>query len=283
MACILPRAYNYCKPALMPLQYAEIVENLSANRLKTYRTRLCTVNNGLPTPEAVKAYFLLNDISQHFFVPLQLVEVALRNRIHLHVTASKGKARWYESVPATVKTKDAVARAKSLATEEVAQPTPDDIVCRLTFGFWANLLEAPHRDTAKPDHFIWDQHGFKKVFRGAPAGLRVAVVADRMKRLSTLRNRLFHHEPIWNSKKVTSVASAIGTMEHHYSDLLEVLDWISPEHGGLLRAWSFPGRLAKACDETRFDRSLCGDRRYGRGPGRSLGFDARLPLFESRP
>ena len=256
MACILPRDDNYRKSAPMPLQYAEIVENLSANRLKTYRTRLSAAPHGLPTPEAVKAYFLLNDISQHFFVPLQLVEVALRNRINDHVTNNKGKAHWYDSVPATLKTKDAVIRAKALAKEEVPQPTPDDIVCRLTFGFWANLLDAPHRDSAKPDHFIWDQHGFKKVFRGAPAGLRVGVVADRLKRLSSLRNRLFHHEPIWKLTRVTSLASAINAMELHYSELVEVLGWISPDHSSLVHAWSFPGRLAKACDETRFDRSL---------------------------
>ena len=127
----------------MTVKYAEITENLSARRLKEYRSRLSADVSGLSTPETVKAYFLLNDISQHFFVPLQLVEVVLRNRINDHITNSKGKRSWYDSVPATVRTKEAVMKAKNLADEQVATPTPDDIVCRLTFGFWANLLDKP--------------------------------------------------------------------------------------------------------------------------------------------
>jgi hypothetical protein len=240
----------------MAVKYVEITENLSASRLRTYRLGLSTAVNGLPTPEAVKAYFLLNDISQHFFVPLQLVEVVLRNRINNHIRNVKGKTDWYDSVPAMIKTKDAVTKAKQLAKEEVAQPTPDDVVCRLTFGFWANLLDKSQRDSAKPDHFIWDQHDFKKVFVGADKSLSVGIANMRLLSLNSLRNRLFHHEPIWKGRKVDSLSSAIKVVEHQYTDLLEVLGWLSPEMSALLKAWSFPGRLALACDATRFDRDL---------------------------
>lgn len=240
----------------MAVKYGEITENLSASRLKTYRTTLSQAVHGLSTADTVKAYYLLNDISQHFFVPLQMVEVVLRNRINDHIKNIKCKPSWYDSVPASIKTKDAVTKAKTLALTEVGAPTPDDIVCRLTFGFWANLLDKPQRDASQPDHFIWDQHGFKKVFPGADRTLSVGIASVRLIALNTLRNRLFHHEPIWKGKKVTSLQSAIKTVEVQYTDLMEVLAWLSPEKHALLNAWSFSGRMAKACDATRFDRDL---------------------------
>lgn len=239
----------------MSVKYAEITENLSSNRLRTYRTALTNQASGLPTAETIKLYYLLNDVSQHFFVPLQLVEVTLRNKINEHLKNTR-KPTWYESVPATIKTKDSVTRAKELAHDEVTSPTPDDIVCRLTFGFWANLLDKPHRDSAKPDHFIWDQHGFRKVFPGAPKALSIGLASTRLLELNAMRNRLFHHEPIWKFRKVNSPEAAIKAMEVRYADLVEVLFWLSPEQSALFHAWSFPGRLAMACDVTRFDRQL---------------------------
>jgi hypothetical protein len=240
----------------MAVKYAEIAESLSASRLKTYRVGLSVAESALHTSEAVKAYYLLNDISQHFFMPLQLVEVVLRNRLNNHIHNLTGKATWYDSVPAMLKTKDAVIKAKQVAKEEVENPTPDDIVCRLTFGFWANLLDSSQRDSAKPDHFIWDQHDFKKVFLGADGTLKVGIASMRLLKVNGLRNRLFHHEPIWKSKRVNSLASAIGCLEHQYQDLTEVLGWLSPEMLALFKAWGFEGRLKLACDAARFDRGL---------------------------
>lgn len=240
----------------MAVNYPEITETLSASRLRPYRRELTTNESGLPTAEAVKAYFLLKDISQHFFAPLQLVEVAMRNRIDAQVTNRRNRRDWYESVPATVRTKDAVIRAKTLAAEEVTSPGPDDVVCRLTFGFWANLLDSPHRDSAQPDHFIWDQHSFRRVFPGAPPGLTIATVNDRLLKLNAFRNRLFHHEPMWKGKRVNSLQTALGSMRAQYTDLCEVLGWLSPESNALLNAWSFPGRFSTACDPERFNRTL---------------------------
>lgn len=240
----------------MPVNYAEITANLSASRLRTYRTGLTTSQSGLPTSETVKAYFLLNEVSQHFFVPLQLVEVVLRNRINDHVKNCKGKANWYDSVPATVKAKDQVIKAKDLTKEEVKNPTPDDVVCRLTFGFWVNMLDGSQRDAAKPDHYIWDQYGFKRVFPGASTGVSIGLVSNRLLTLNTLRNRLFHHEPIWKGNKVDSVESAMKRIKARYADLIEVLGWLSPEKQALLHAWSFPGRFALSCEADRFDRKL---------------------------
>lgn len=236
------------------MEYARIINELAQARLSTY---LAPLGHTL-TKDSTRAHFLLNDISQHFYVPLQLIEITLRNKINHHVTQKLNRATWYDLLPTTKTSQDMVSEAKRLAAAEVSgRPVnSDDVVCRLMFGFWAYMLDTQYRNTADPQRFIWSQHDFKKVFDGAPAGINIGLVMQRLKNINDLRNRLFHHEPVWRTPRVASVDHAITTLKHKYNDMIEVLHWMSPELHGLIHAWSFPGRFALACDATRFDRKL---------------------------
>lgn len=236
------------------MQYARIINELARPRLATYLAPLGHVQ----TKDSTKAHFLLNDISQHFYVPLQLVEIVLRNKIHQHAAQTFKRDDWYDLVPATKTSQDMVIEAKRLAEAEVAGRVVghDDVVCRLMFGFWAYMLDTHYRDTRDKQRLLWDQHSFKRVFDGAPAGLGIGTVMLRLKNLNDLRNRLFHHEPIWRSPKVAALDGAIKVLRAKYDDMTEVIGWMSPDLHSLLHAWSFPGRFAMACDATRFDRGL---------------------------
>ena len=236
------------------MEYARIINELARARLSSYLTPL----GNTQTKDSTKAHFLLNDISQHFYVPLQLIEITLRNKINHHVTQKLGRANWYDLLPATRISQDMVTEAKRLAAVEVTtRPvSSDDVVCRLMFGFWAYMLDTPYRNSADQQRYIWSQHDFKKVFDGAPPGITIGLVMQRLKNINDLRNRLFHHEPVWRAPKVKSMEDAIGILRHKYADMIEVLQWMSPDLHGLIQAWSFPGRFAMACDPSRFDRPL---------------------------
>lgn len=59
-----------------------IINNISKPRIKTYE--------GLGFPEKdvdlISAYFAIQEISSHFFVPLQVLEICLRNSINNALT-----------------------------------------------------------------------------------------------------------------------------------------------------------------------------------------------------
>lgn len=207
--------------------------------------------------ETLKIKYFLNDISQHFYVPLRLVEVALRNRVNEVISRTFG-AEWYDAIPLSATSQKLVAQAKSLAVKEVTsrEIVPDDIVCRLMFGFWVFMLDKPYRNTTDSTRHIWTPTTFKAAFPGVGTGLSIATVMDRLKSLNGLRNRLFHHEPIWKNSRVKSVEDAVAVLNAHYSDLCEVLKWLSPEQNALVHAWGFPGRFMKSCTIDRFDRQL---------------------------
>lgn len=242
----------------MAVAYQEITNGLTNLRLQTYRKQLTAPPHALPTRDAVKAYYLLNDLSQHLFMPMQLVEVLLRNKLNHHITQLKRSQDWYNSIPVTAKSQQQVVAAIDQAIRETGRHVPlaQDVVCRLTFGFWVQLLASPYRSTKNPRIRLWGTTSYRNVFPGASPDLTLGSAFDRLQLLNKLRNRLFHHEPIWRQGKVSSIEEAIIEIQNKYDNIVEVVGWLSPESLALLNAWSFHGRMSKAADSTRFDRNL---------------------------
>lgn len=239
----------------MPLNYPEILAGLSAPRLKTYRR----ISDQSPaTLDAIRAHFLLNDITQHFYVPIQLLELLLRNQTNFAIKNKIGSANWYDTLPVSQQSREAVTKATALARREVVSRAilPDEIICRLMFGFWAYMYDAPYRDAAAGSRFIWDPHTLSRAFPYKPVGLSIATLFSRLKDVNDLRNRLFHHEPIWSPTNINTVDAAVSNLKQRYESLFEILGWLSSEQNSLLKAWGFQGRFYMACDKTRFDRKL---------------------------
>jgi len=238
----------------MPLNLPEIVSELSPSRLKPYR-RLDGVPNTLV---AIESMYLLNDVSKHFYVPLQLVEVALRNRINSVIATWSESENWYQTIPCSDESKAAVRQAISYAEGEIRgrSVSPDDVVCRLMFGFWTYMLDKPYRNSKDKSLHIWNHHRMVDAFPGKPAHITVGTVFDRLLELNDLRNRLFHHEPIWKSGSVVSVDDAMNVVSGKYSRLCEMLRWLSPEQAALLNGWGFHGRFQKSRETGRLKRLM---------------------------
>lgn len=91
-----------------------------------------------------------------------------------------------------------------------ARITHDDLVAQLTFGVWAKLLPTPdvgdRNYTAR--RILWEQavrHAFPHA-RDDPDGW---IVADRARRLHTLRNRVSHMEPLLDVQAIPRQSDAL--------------------------------------------------------------------------
>lgn len=246
--CFVPVNHTH-----MPINYPKLVANLSGSRLQTYRDRFGCVSDA----ETIKLFFLFQDISSHLFTPLQLLEVTLRNGIHAAIRRKKNIPDWYNHIWLTPESRRHLAAAQSSATQDVGSirpVTPDDIICRLPFGFWVYMLDAPYRNTNTTSLYLWDQHTFSSVFPSGTKGIKA--VFSELKIINALRNRLFHHEPVWSAHGVNSSELALDKIKRHYQDVTSALGSMAPDQKSLLSAWAFDGRLSLACDITRFDRPL---------------------------
>jgi hypothetical protein len=126
------------------------------------------------------------EVATAFVVPLNRLELALRNSLHPELCTKFRRPDWWSSAPLDGNGRNKVAEAKrALISLGRGFTCADDIVAQLTFGFWISLLSGKyHRNLWVPT--------LHRVFRGVA---RRALHQDFLNVL-VLRNRIMHHEPI---------------------------------------------------------------------------------------
>lgn len=206
----------------------EIQNNLlnlvSEPRLEHYELYL-----GCKTPsEKLCAYFAYQELSGYFLPIIQLIEISMRNAIDVELVKRFG-LDWYSTVPQSETSKSLVVNAKSKSPKNSDR---NDIISRLTLGFWIYMLDAEYRDTASK-YYIWTPDVRDKVFPNACTifneknKMSVKAIFEEMQKVLELRNRLFHHEPIWKGHGCNSHEKAVSNILKNYDFLKKVLRWMS--------------------------------------------------------
>lgn len=179
--------------------------SISKERLKSYMAATANVE------DAIRLYLWNTAVSDTLYAPLQTLEVSLRNSINRELSALYG-TKWYENKKPTLFV-DAQADkiTKVISRFDKNRPlTTSDVVAGLSFGFWADLIEH------KVYENLWNKC-IHKSFPHRPAGTKRSTAAIPVKRLNTLRNRIAHHEPIWNRN-----------LQHDYDLIIGLISWICP-------------------------------------------------------
>lgn len=164
---------------------AGLVSTVSTTRLATYRQE---VDN---EASALQLYTWNTAAAAAFYGPLQTLEVTLRNAVHDAMNKSHG-TRWFEKHlllrPAEL---GRVGEAIQHLHEHSKQPTAGRVVAALPFGFWVTLFANAYDTT------IWrtDLH---RIF--SPRVKDRGGLHETLDRLRTLRNRIAHHEPIFQRR-----------------------------------------------------------------------------------
>lgn len=161
---------------------------------------------------AIALYGLNTRLSESLYTPLQTLEVALRNRIHIVLREAKG-ADWYRGhagVLLAPHQSEQVAKAIEELDKAGKSVTAGGVVASLTFSFWTAMF-------GKEFEMLWQQVLHRIAHPGAPKGLKRKHFSGPLTPIRLLRNRIAHHEPIlsWNLPK-------------HHSNIMELIGWLSP-------------------------------------------------------
>jgi len=193
---------------------------LSKVRLETYRPQ-----NGSDL-EMLTNYFWNIDLAEALVPSLHAVELALRNSLHIAMTAEYGTEMWFYH-PGLLEGGQLVDFARALINvSRKGTASPGRIVASLTFGFWVSMLTSPYEQR------LWALRHYallRTVFPYAPGSRKD--IADRFVMIKTLRNRAFHFEPIWNDPDLL--------VKH--GQIHEAIAWISPTlHTAINAVDNFP-------------------------------------------
>ena len=191
--------------------------SLSPERIATY----VQSTNG-DREKALCLYTWNTAISAAFYAPLQGLEVALRNSMHRQLEAVYG-SNWYDN-PSCGLDAGALYRideAKAKLRKGRYPIDPPHIVAELPFGFWVSLLgkgghpRPPETLKRNYEMTLWRPALFKAFPHSKRKRSDTHLPLDYLR---TLRNRIAHHEPIFNRH-----------LQKDYQSVIEVTEWICPK------------------------------------------------------
>jgi len=151
-------------------------------------------------------------ISESLYPSLQCLEVALRNAVDREMTVLLKNSYWFEDAYLLENfDQERVVKAKTDLRTKGKTVVPQQVISELTFGFWVSLFTTPYEmKLVRPI--------IKRVFPNAPKHLRSPdEVSRRLQRARDLRNRVFHHEPIWHWPD----------LKDRHAEIVDTLEWIN--------------------------------------------------------
>ena len=145
------------------------------------------------------------------------LEVALRNGIHNAATAKFGTDSWFNGrlkLPEQERLEKLRHRIDPSGTRNL---TASDFVSGLSLGFWVDLFKGRYEPVLWPSllNQVFPYASFPRVTKRQMAREQLYLRLDRIRRL---RNRVFHHEPIWH----------LADLSEQHELILEIIGWISP-------------------------------------------------------
>jgi hypothetical protein len=181
---------------------------LSQARMGTYMLAA-----GHDETRALQLYQWNAQLGEAFHLPIQAVEIALRNRINA-VLVSKFGADWWSN-PAFLSLADgrqvaAIEEAKARIGKRGQAVVTGQIVAGLSFGFWVSMLDARYNPA------VWS-HALATGFPDLPAGKSRDDLQKLSRQIANFRNRIWHHEPIFKAN-----------ITQEYSRCMEMLRWLCP-------------------------------------------------------
>jgi hypothetical protein len=183
---------------------------LSHERLAAYQQRGRTDGD-----LALFSHYLWNmALSESLYPGLQALEVALRNTIHNAAIQQFSRKDWYadRQIIHHRYNINAISKAREQLRRQNKTPDPGRIIAELSFGFWTSLFDSRYEQK------LWTRL-IKPAFPYMPRRIRTRKeLSKRLNKIRNLRNRIFHHEPIWYWQDLAQ----------QHDILLETLTWIEP-------------------------------------------------------
>lgn len=211
--------------------FKQVEAALEGERLEAFR------QDGADPLFALSRYLWNMAVCESLYSPLQMAEIALRNRIHACFCEKFSLEDWYTTSGLLLPwQEEQVDKAIKELKRKGMSVAPGKVVAELNFGFWTGFFNRAHERTGVAHTLI------KPVFRFAPKYEREARNLDgRWTQIRELRNRVFHHERIihWTdlASQHTALVEAIGWISPELRELTEKLDTFSTVHGNGIDPW----------------------------------------------
>lgn len=219
---------------LNELEITNVIASISQPRFHTYTKAFSQIVPSETTSSEYRKvlfYFHIQNIYSCFYVPIQTLEITIRNQIHTQMSLFYGSDYWFNYLISeafcTKTSQDIISAAKRKTISDFRKKTvasqPVDVLCRMTFGIWPEILKAPYRSS-----LFWQKHAID-VFPNK-GNVKLGKIHDNILQIGTLRNRLYHYEPLWKaSHNFKDIDDFCSKIESQFNIIMELIKFCSIE------------------------------------------------------
>jgi hypothetical protein len=193
--------------------------------------------NRYAVPEKAMLHYQCNiELAEAFYPCIATFEIALRNAVGRELAALFGREDWYVMFAVTPGLTDLnkyITQANKQIAGRKEYASPSKITAELTLGFWVSLFNVEY------ERILWKS--LRKTFPNMPKIERQRKkVAPPLNRFRTLRNRIFHHEPIsWNLNRLRQI----------HAEMLTAMAWINRDIPAWLAPFDRFGRVYNSVEQ----------------------------------
>lgn len=220
-----PRTYLYYRRVEAKNQGVfalTLLHFLSDERLAGYRAE-----PNEPIDITLERYLWNLRLCSAFYVPLHVLEIGFRNTVYQAFAQAHGPDWLRNGKLLAPGDAAAVQNALSQLQTRRESTTVGKIIAELSFGFWTSLLTKRYESSLPmPTHALFWPKLLSTAFPHMPRHIRTRKnISIRLDHIRKLRNRVFHHEPIWK----------ISDLVERHREIVEAVGWISPDGVRLLK------------------------------------------------
>lgn len=150
-------------------------------------------------------------ISESFYTPLQCLEVCLRNSIDIQMTQTYGDY-WFDNkqLPLGNDSRRMILDARERLKKDRRPISRGRVIAELKFAFWVGLMGPGY------DATIW-RGCIHRAFRSGNKSKPRSLVHGRFNAIRRFRNRIAHHEPIFDRPCIQI-----------HEEIIEATAWMCP-------------------------------------------------------
>lgn len=175
--------------------------------------------------DAQKLYRINLLISQSFYPIINLFEIIIRNSFYTQISLEFNNSNWIIDEKNGFMNDRTLASSKYFLRESIKKSeiiikrigkdvSTGKIIAEQSFGFWTSLFE--------PHHYRLIKGAVIHCFPRKPKHINRNIISQKLNRIRSFRNRIYHNEPICFSETNIDFSQIIELR----NELYELLDWI---------------------------------------------------------
>ncbi len=215
-----------------PLSIAALRSALAAERLAAYASE-----QDSDELDAVARYIWNIALGSAIQPSLHAVEITLRNNMYNGSRKVIDESRlsfksvpcWLDADPSLLYEREAsvVEEAKELLARGKRELTPGRLISKLGFGFWVSLCRSPYTQGTPGGPGLWPAI-ITYSFPHVPQDHKTrSAIFRRLDEIRELRNRVSHHEPIWDQNLVRAERRVLNVLAWMNQGMAKALEQIS--------------------------------------------------------